>query len=276
MSDPRTTLARPDIADAVLEGRVAAAAYAVPTRMRCTAPFSALHAAPDPLSEQPDQLLFGEAFDVLAADGGWAWGQARRDGYVGHVRREALAPWTLEPTHRVAALRAAALTAPDLKAPPAGLFGLNALITVEARQGRFVRAGGAGWLIEAQLSPVGMFETDAASVAERFVGAPYVWGGRDSTGVDCSGLVQQALHACGRSCPRDTDQQLAALGQPIDGAALRRGDLVFWTGHVAMMLDGTRLIHASGDHGCTAIETLDATLARIGPVRGPPVGLRRL
>lgn len=275
MNDPRTTLARPDLAAAWLEGVVPAAAYATTTAMHCVAPWAALHAAPDPASEMSDQLLFGEAFDVLETRDDWAWGQARRDGYVGHVRTRALAPGAPQASHRVAALRAAALTAPDLQAPPLGLYSLNALITVEETRGRFVRAAGTGWIIEAHLAPIGVFEADPAAVAEGMVGTPYVWGGRDTGGVDCSGLVQQALHACGRACPRDTDQQLAAFDRVVERSGLARGDLVFWAGHVGMMIDDARLIHATGDHACVVIEPLDAAVARIDPVRGSPTGFRR-
>jgi cell wall-associated NlpC family hydrolase len=118
-----------------------------------------------------------------------------------------------------------------------------------------------------QLSPIGVFETDPAGVAERFLGAPYQWGGRESLGLDCSGLIQQALYACGRACPRDSDQQ-AALGQPAPRESLRRGDLVFWRGHVGMMLDEARMIHANAFHMGVSIEPLAEALSRIGPATG--------
>jgi len=140
-----------------------------------------------------DQLLFGELFDVLEETGGWAFGQARRDGYVGFVETAALSAPGPEATHWVSALRTYAFSRPDIKSAPAGLYSMNALVAVEAREGRFARGAGTGWFIADHLTPIGFGETDHAAVAERFLGAPYQWGGRESVGLDCSGLVQQAL-----------------------------------------------------------------------------------
>ncbi len=269
MSDPRLTLARPDLASAGLEGLVRARAYAPTTAMHCASPSAALRTAPDGAAEQADQLLFGEGFDVLQVKAGWAWGQARRDGYVGYITLGALAEGAAAPTHRVSALRAYGFSGPDIKSAPVGLYSLNALVQVEAREGRFAKAAGSGWFVETQLSPIGQFEADPAAVAEQFLGAPYQWGGRESPGLDCSGLVQQALYACGRACPRDTDMQ-AAMGSPVEASALRRGDLVLWRGHVGMMLDpaqqeGARMIHANAHFMATTIEPLAQALERIGP-----------
>jgi hypothetical protein len=263
MSDPRITLARPDLAAADLQGLIRAAAYAPTHAHHCVVPSAALRSSPDPAAEQLDQLLFGEIFDVLEVKAGWAWGQARRDGYVGFVASHALAQGAPAATHRISALRAYGFSAPDIKSPPVGLYSLNALVRVGAQEGRFMHAEGAGWFASNQLSAIGAFEADPASVAETFLGAPYLWGGRDSLGLDCSGLVQQALYACGRACPRDSDQQ-AKLGVPVAREALARGDLVFWRGHVGMMLDPTRMIHANAFHMKVAIEPLQDTLGRIG------------
>jgi len=265
--DARLTLARPDLADARLQGLVAAGAYAAPVAHRCIAPSAALRRGPDRAAEQLDQLLFGEGFDVLEVKGGWAWGQARRDGYVGFVAVDALAQGAIAPTHRIAALRAYGFSKPDIKSAPVGLYSLNALVRIAAEEGSFARAEDAGWFAANQLSPIGVFETDPAAVAERFLGAPYQWGGRESLGLDCSGLIQQALYACGRACPRDSDQQ-ADLGAPVAREGLRRGDLVFWRGHVGMMLDEARMIHANARQMQVSIEPLADALARIGPATG--------
>jgi cell wall-associated NlpC family hydrolase len=153
---------------------------------------------------------------------------------------------------------------------------LNSLLAVEAREGRFAKVEGAGWFPDIHLTPIGIFEPDPVAVAERHLGAPYLWGGRESVGLDCSGLVQQALFACGLGCPRDTDQQ-EGLGRPADLADLRRGDLVFWTGHVALALDGVRVLHANAHHMAVVAEPLSEVVARIAAAGGgPPVACRRL
>ena len=274
--DPRVTPVRSDIASRALEGLVAAPAYVDPRPRVVTIPAAGVHARPDLASEQQDQVLFGEVFEVLGEGDGFAWGQARRDGYVGFVALAALGAPAAAATHRVSAIRTYAFAEPSIKARALGPYSLNALATEEAREGRFVKAANSGWFVEEHLAPVGRFETDPAAVAERFLGAAYLWGGRESLGVDCSGLVQQALLACGRACPRDTDQQ-QQMGYGIEPQDLARGDLIFWRGHVAIMLDGTRILHANAHHMATAIEPLAEAVARIaaGPT-GEPVAYRRI
>ena len=215
--DPRLTLVRDGRASIALEGLVPAATYIEPTTRGLTAPSAAIRREPRAASEQMNQLLFGELFDVLEESDGWAFGQARRDGYVGFVETAVLGE-PAETTHWVSALRTYAFSEPNIKSAPVGLYSMNALVAVEAREGRFAKGADTGWFIEDHLTAIGVGETDHAAVAERFLGAPYQWGGRESLGLDCSGLVQQALYACAKACPRDSDQQ-AELGSPVDAAA---------------------------------------------------------
>ena len=273
--DPRRTLARPDLAARPLEAIVTADRYADARRYVCAAPAAALRRAPQADAEQLDQLLFGEGFDVLDQTGGFAWGQARRDGYVGFVELDALKPADGAPNMKVCAIRTYAFAEPSIKTQALGPYSLGSLIQVEAREGRFVKAVGSGWFVQDHLAQIGVFETDPAAVAERYLGAPYLWGGRESLGVDCSGLVLQALGACGVAWPRDTDQQ-QAMGSALAEGELARGDLVFWKGHVAMMLDGERIIHANAHHMATAIEPLSVTRARyVAAAVGEPTAFRR-
>jgi hypothetical protein len=270
VSDARLILARPDLADAALQGKVKAERFEKTTAFHCAAGATAIRRSPDPAAEQVDQLLLGETFRVIETGRGWGWGQAGRDGYVGHVLLADLQPGAILATHRVSALRAYALSRPDIKSRPLALLSLGSVVAVEAEDGRFLKAEGSGWIPAVQLAPIGEVETDPAAVAERFLGAPYQWGGRESLGLDCSGLVQQSLHACGRFCPRDSDQQ-QALGRSVERSDLDRGDLVFWKGHVGLMLDPERLIHANAFHMQVEIEPLAEAIARIGV----PTALRR-
>lgn len=274
--DPRDTLVRDGLAAAELEGVTAADRF-VPTRaMQVSAFVAPIRRAPAPDAEQLDQLLFGETFEVLEEGGGFALGQATRDGYVGYVDLEALSSPVLAPTHRVTALRSYLFSEPDIKSPVLGLVSMNALVAVEAGEGRLAKVARGGWIAASHLAGVGSgFDTDWAGVAERFLGAPYLWGGRESLGLDCSGLVQQALYACGRACPRDTDQQ-RELGVEVALGDLRRGDLVFWRGHVGIMLDGARLLHANAHHMAVAVEPLQKAIARISTSGGgEPAAFRR-
>lgn len=276
--DPRLTLMRDGVAARALEGLVPAERYVDPTVRQCALPAAAIRKAPAADAELGDQLLFGELFEVLLEEGGMALGRARRDGYVGWVENAALFSPVESPTHRVHALRAYAFSRPDIRTQPIGLYSMNSLLTLERRDGRFAKAVGTGWFVEAQLAPVGLaLSRDPAGIAEAYLGAAYLWGGRDSLGLDCSGLVQQALYAAGKTCPRDTDMQEAVLGRPIDRPALRRGDLVFWTGHVAIMLDETRMLHANSHRMAVTIEVLDDAIVRIrSSGGGEPTSFRRL
>ena len=275
-ADGRVTPIRDGVASRALEGMVRAEVYLDPTAMGCVVPAAGIHRSPDAASEQMDQILFGETFEVVEEEGAWLWGQARRDGYVGFVAASALKPRPPAATHRIAALRTYAFAGPSIKTQATGPYSMNALVAVEATEGRLAKVAGAGWVAAEHLTPIGSFETDWAEVAERFLGAPYLWGGRESLGLDCSGLVQTALFACGLACPRDTDQQ-AALGREIARDDFGRGDLVFWNGHVAIGLDAQRVVHANGFHMAVAIEPLDTAITRIDAAGvGTPTAYRRL
>ena len=275
--DARITPLRDGVAGRSLEGVVRAEVYLDPRPMVCAKAATGIHREASAASEQMDQLLFGEIFEVIEDEAeGFVWGQARRDGYVGFVEAAALAAPGPTPTHRVANIRTYAFAEPRIKSRALGLYSLNARVAVESVEGRLARTAGAGWMPIDHLAPIGDFETDWAGVAERFLGAPYLWGGRESLGLDCSGLVQQALFACGRACPRDADQQ-AALGREIAAEAFGRGDLVFWKGHVAIGLDATRIVHANGFHMAVAIEPLETAISRIDAAgSGRPTAFRRL
>jgi cell wall-associated NlpC family hydrolase len=273
LPDPRLTLAHDGIAARSLEGIVPADRYVDTTVRQTAAPSASLRRAPSPGAEQLDQLLFGEPFEVLDEADGWAFGQAVRDGYVGYVEAAALGGPPKTPTHTVRALRTYAFIAPSIKSQPVGLYSMNALIADEGREGRFVKTAG-GWFVEEHLVPIGHAGPDYVTVAEQFVGTPYHWGGRESLGLDCSGLVQQALYACNRTCPRDSDQQ-ATMGEPVE--VLRRGDLVFWRGHVAIMTSADAIVHASGFHMAVVVEPLVEAVARTSRNGGgEPTAFRRL
>ncbi len=274
--DPRLTLARPDLASLSLEGSVRAKRFEAAKAMRLVIPAAAVRAAPSVDAEQLDQLLFGELFEVLEIEDGFAWGQAARDGYVGWVEAGGLSARPLEPTHRVTALRSFSYLEPSIKAPSRGPFSLNALVTATETSGALTRIEGGGWIASAHLRPIGAAFADPVEVAERFVGTPYLWGGRDSVGIDCSGLVQQAFYAAGLACPRDTYLQ-TALGISVEEGALARGDLVFWRGHVGLMLDDARLLHANAHHMAVAVEPLAEAVARISiNGGGEPTARRRV
>ncbi len=284
--DPRLTPARPDLAASHLRDRISAPHYADGTLMRVVATHAALRREPRSDASLDTQLLAGEGFIVYDTDeNGFAWGQSVADGYVGYVARDDLDPAAPEPTHRVAALRSPLYPGPSLKLPTERYLSLNAQLHVAAVEGVYARidcgAHGGGYVHTAHIAPLDTLEPDPVAVAERFLHTPYLWGGRTSLGLDCSGLVQLALAAAGIDAPRDSDMQEEQLGKALEIddtlAHLKRGDLVFWKGHVGIMCDGETLLHSNGYHMATAREPLAQARARIATNSfGPITGICRL
>ena len=195
---------------------------------------------------------------------GWAWVKASADGYVGYVPASSLSREVSSPTHRIAVPWTFMYPAPDIKSAPEVALPLNARLEVIETGERFARLRNGRFVIATHLKPVSASEADFVAVAETFLHAPYLWGGKTAAGLDCSGLLQTALHAAGRACPRDTDMQERELGIALnDLGALRRGDLLFWKGHVGIMVDAVRLLHANGFHMQVVVEPADAAIARI-------------
>jgi len=280
--DQRLTPARPDLAALHLRGRVEAARFVEGRRMRVLSPCAPMRRQPRPDAPLDTEALHGEVVTVYEqSEEGWAWGQIETDGYVGYLPSEALAAEAASPTHRVAALRTFIYPGPSIKLPPVGALSLGSRLAVAREEGTFAVTGDGGFVFAAHLAPVDAAEPDFVAVAERFLGVPYLWGGRTSLGLDCSGLVQVALGAAGQAAPRDSDQQEAALGAPLqigdDLSGLARGDLIFWRGHVGVMLDAERLLHANGHHMAVAVEPLRDARDRIrANSYGPITSARRL
>jgi cell wall-associated NlpC family hydrolase len=223
--------------------------------------FSAfLHAAPR--GRRDRELICGDRFDVLEESGGWAFGEATKDGYTGYVAAEALGE-DFAPTHLVACRQSHLYPEPDLKTPPTARLPFGAAVAVLGARGRWSRTAG-GWVWTRHLRPVGDHREDPVAVAELFLGTPYLWAGNTGDGIDCSGLVQAACLACGIACPGDSDQQEAALGQPLPAEAeMRRGDLLFWKGHVAWAAGPDRILHANAHAMAVSFEDASGAIARI-------------
>jgi NlpC/P60 family/Bacterial dipeptidyl-peptidase Sh3 domain len=236
---------------------------------------ASLRHAPAQDAVQDDELLFGERVDVFENRDGWSWCQSAVDGYVGYVHTIVLCD-PVTPDHRVTALSTPLLSGPDIKSASLDLLPLNAQVKVVERAGDYARIENGGFIFFAHLAALEFEAVDWVATAERFVGTPYVWGGKTHAGMDCSGLLQTALAGSGIAAPRDADMQEASLGRDCSGDSCRRGDIVFWPGHVAIMLDGERLIHANSFHMQVEIETLQTALSRITRVAGAVSSIKRL
>ena len=282
--DPRITAHRGDLADVALAGKMFAPHYAVPMPMRCSAPKAMLRKHSGKDHEAISELLHGEDFHVLDIAGDWAWGYCGHDGYVGYVPVHALQheKKTPVPTHLIFARAALIFIEPDFKSGVMKRLPMGARIACgEASEcGNFLKTG-KGFVHVRHVQPIGtkvVFDgtNGTAALAEQLVGAPYLWGGRSGDGLDCSGLIQMILMLTGVDAPRDSDQQLAALGEEIaEGEALRRGDLVFFPDHVGLMIDNERIIHANSHMMQVAIESLDDVVARFAKTSDTPVLARK-
>jgi cell wall-associated NlpC family hydrolase len=279
--DPRVTPARADLAARELEGKVAAPRYAEGRVYEVIAPQTPLRGEPSPDAPLATEALRGEqatVYDINAE--GWAWGQLSTDGYVGWLAESALASPVQPPTHKVTALRTLVFPGPSIRLSPVDALPFGAKLVIAESKDQMAMTSERGYVPAVHLARIDYFESDFVAVAERFVGAPYLWGGKTVLGLDCSGLVQVALAACGIACPRDSDMQEGALGVPvaIDAALAspQRGDLIFWEGHVAVARDQTSLIHANAFHMAVAVEPIAEAVGRIRSTGTEISGIRRL
>ena len=275
--DPRITPARPDLAAAHLRGKVEAARFEKGTEQEVIVGLAPLRKEPSHDAPLLTEALFGERVTIYETDEeGWAWGQLKSDGYVGWMPASMLLAPGPAPTHRVAALRTLVFPGPSIKLPPTDALPLGAELAVVREQDSFAVMSSGGFVPKSHLAPVANLEPDFVAVAERFLGAPYLWGGKSSMGLDCSGLVQVALTACGIKCPRDSDMQESALGKSASLAGLQSGDLIFWKGHVAIARGRNSMIHANAFHMAVAIEPVAEGLARIATAGSQVTSVRRL
>lgn len=265
--DPRFTPARADLAAKHLQGRVQAARFVEGRLYEIIEPVAPLRGEPRPDASLLTEALRGERVTIYDTNAeGWAWGQLDADDYVGWLPAAALAPPGPPPTYRVAALRTLVFPGPSIKLPPLEALPLGATLAVARIEEHMAVTPAGAYLPAVHLRPLQESESDFVAVAERFVGAPYLWGGKTALGLDCSGLVQIALLASGILSPRDSDMQERALGTALpatDYPDLKRGDLIFWKGHVAIVRDHDSIVHANAFHMSVVVEPIADAVARI-------------
>lgn len=258
--DPRRNAYRETIARTGLEGMVVADRFVSGYAAQVARASVPLRREPDARLGFDTEALFGETVTILDEDQGWAWLQLDADGYVGYAPMAAFTTELIEPTHRVRALGTFVYPEPNIKCTPLMHLALTSEVSVASEQDGFAQLRSGGYVISRHLVTPDRLARDFTDVAERFVTTPYLWGGKTRIGIDCSGLVQTALGAVGIAAPRDSDMQQAELGEPVpiadDHSGLQRGDLVFWQGHVGIMVDAVMLVHANAHHMMVAIETL--------------------
>jgi cell wall-associated NlpC family hydrolase len=280
MHDPRLTPARGDLAAKYLEGKVEAARFVAGEDFEISEAIAPLRNGPSADAELATQALLGERVTVYDRNGeGFAWGQLNGDGYVGWLPDRALAKPGAAATHKVTAIRTFAFPGPSIKLSPVDTLVMGTTLTVLREEGGFAVTRQNWYLPRQHVGGIDAMAEDFVAVAERFVGTPYLWGGKSSFGIDCSGLVQVSLNAAGTGCPRDSDMQRDGLGRALDAAEakrLQRGDLIFWNGHVAIARDAETIVHANAHHMATVIEDARGAIARIKAAGSEVTAIRRM
>ncbi|HZL39619.1 MAG TPA: NlpC/P60 family protein [Pseudolabrys sp.] len=275
--DPRINPFRPELAAKHLQGQVEAKRFVEGVRHEVAEPIVGLRRTPSHEARLDTQALFGERVIVYeTTDEGWAWAQLEADGYVGWLSAGALGKTGKAPTHKVSVPRTLGFPGPDIKLPPAVALPMGAQLAITKLDERFGVTTNGWHLPLAHLAPLKARQPDFVAVAEEFLHAPYLWGGKTSLGIDCSGLVQAALQASGHACPRDSDMQEMALGKLSSLGELRCGDLVFWKGHVAIASDGETLLHANAHAMAVAIEPVTDAVARIKAAGSEVTSVKRI
>lgn len=276
--DNRFHAFRNDLADARLQDRVSASRFVEGVPMEVVAPIVSVHSEPRFPARQTTQALFGEKIIAFEDNDGWIWCQLMRDGYVGYIPKHSVSGELTNPTHRVAVPSTIMYPDADIKSQPVEILPMNARLEIIEGDEKLSKLSNGKYAFTKHLKSIDDVETDFVGVAKMFGDAPYYWGGKTVQGLDCSGLVQVALEACGIFSPRDADMQETQLGRNLlinDLDGLRRGDLVFWKGHVGIMLGQKMLLHANGHHMMTVEEPLLNAVNRIAGTDGQVTSIKR-
>jgi len=221
------------------------------------------------------QLLYGDSFKIIKKKGSWIKIKNNSDGYKGFIKKKNF-PLNKKNTHKVCNLFANLYIKPNLKFKIKKKISFGSKISVTEKKNNFYKFDNF-WIKKNDLKKIKYKTKDIFKGLNKFMGTKYVWGGKHFSGVDCSGLVQLFFNFNNRFCPRDTKDQIKYFKRKIKIKNIRKNDLIFWKGHVAIAISNRKLIHAYGPSKSTVAMPIKKTIDRIyKTTRLKVIGIRRV